>query len=65
MEDCDTYIFERKTYYNECAPDIKMEFITHEEERLDVVLRMMMKFLYSCGYTEESIRVRMGDLAEY
>ena len=65
MEDYDIYTFERKTRYNEFAPDVKLEFTTHEEEKLDVILKMMMKFLYSCGYTEESIRARMSDLAEY
>lgn len=65
MENYDTYTFERKSHYNECAPDVKLEFTAHEEERLDVVIRMMMKFLYSCGYSEEGIRARMGDLAEY
>ena len=65
MEDYDIYTFERKTRYDECAPDVRLEFTTHEEEKLDVILRMMMKFLYSCGYTEESIRARMSDLAEY
>ena len=65
MTDYDIYTFERKTRYNECAPDIKLEFTTHKEEELDVILKMMMNFLYSCGYTEESIRARMSDLAEY
>ena len=65
MMNYDTYTLERKSHYNEFCPDTKLEFVTHQEEDLDEVIDMIVRFLYACGYSEESIRSRMKDYAEY
>ena len=65
MDNYDTYTFEHKSHENEFAPDLKLEFTTHQEENLEEVIEMVAKFLYACGYSEESIRAKMMDYAEY
>lgn len=65
MENYDTYTFQHKSHYNEFAPDITMEFVTHQEEQLDRVLNFMKEFLIACGYSEKGIVEAMHEFEDY
>ena len=59
-----TFTFERESHYNEFCPDTKMEFTTHQEERLENIVSMMAKFLVACGYSEKAVMETMAEYAE-
>ena len=64
MKEYDTYTFISKSHYNEFAPDVEMKFTTHQEEDLDEVVDMVVKFLIACGYSINSIKRAMEEFAE-
>lgn len=61
MKEYDTYTFTRKSHYNEFAPDVEMTFTTHQEESLDEMLDMIVRFLVACGYSEDTVRTRIEE----
>ena len=65
MMNYDTYTFNHKSHCNDCAPDVTLEFTTHQEEDLNEVLYMVSTFLISCGYSESQIRRAMNEFSEY
>ena len=64
MMNYDTFTFSKKSHWNEFAPDIKVKAVVHQEDNLDRIIELMASFLYSCGYSENSIKSAMAEYAE-
>ena len=64
MMNYNIFTFRRESLFNEFAPDINLEATLHQEDNLERVIELMASFLYSCGYSENSIKNAMAEYAE-